>query len=215
MTTKISIVSAYYQLEDMTVDFLNNLSRTIPVDVEVILVNAGSKKIEHPIVTRRIDLSVNKSFSNSMNAGIRAATGDYVCVIGNDVFPKASWLRRLLRTAQETDAFITSPINDKTELKNYRLKKIERDVYYAEFFPAVCWLLSRECINKVGLFDEDYLIGTYEDNDYVKRVEKKRGKLVVNTSIVVGHLENQTIKLFGNISDLINENSKIFFSKHK
>jgi len=215
MTTKLSIVSAYYQLEDMTVDFLNNLSMTLPADIEVILVNAGSKNIEHPMITKRIDLPVNVSFSNSMNAGIKEATGDYVCVIGNDVFPEKGWLKKLLLTAKNTGAFVTSPINDKTELKNYKLKKIEGTTFYAEFFPAVCWLLSRECINKVGLFDESYRIGTYEDNDYLKRVEQEGGKLVVNTSIVVGHLENQTINLLGDIRDIMNDNSRIFFNKYK
>jgi len=214
MTTKLSIVSAYYQLEDMTVDFLNNLTGVIPPDTEVILVNAGSKKIEHPIITKRIDLPVNVSFSNSMNAGIKQATGDYVCVIGNDVFPKHGWLKTLLSTALDTGAYITSPINDKTDLKNYRLTKIDKSVYNAEFFPAVCWLISRKCIDRVGLFDEAFKLGTYEDNDYVKRVQLKNGSLVVCTNVVVYHLENQTLNIVGDIRDIMNDNSKIFNDKY-
>ena len=214
MTTKISIVSAYYQLEGMTTDFLNNLSMTIPEDVEVILVNAGSKPIEHPIITKRIDLPVNKSFSNSMNAGIREATGDYICVIGNDVFPDSGWLTTLLRIAKQTKAYITAPINDKTELKNYRLHEIDRGIYSAKFFPAICWLIKKRCIDEVGLFDEEYAVGTYEDNDYIERMRIADGKLVVTTKVCVKHLENQTLNLMGDVRDIMNNNSRIFHARY-
>jgi len=215
MTTKISIVTAYYQLEDMTTDFLNNLSQTLLYDAEVILVNAGSKRIDHPIVSKRIDLPVNKSFSNSMNAGIKEATGEYVCVIGNDVFPDKLWLRRLMKAATTTNAYITSPINDKTEMKNYKTKPIAGDLLEAEFFPAVCWLISRECIDKVGLFDEDFEIGTYEDNDYMDRVHDAGGKLVLVSNVVVKHLESQTVKLLGDYNDILAHNARIYNQKHR
>lgn len=214
MTTKISIVSAYYKNEEMTVDFLNNLTGTLPSDTEVILVNAGSKKIEHPIITKRIDLPENKSFANSMNAGIIEATGDYICVVGNDVFPEIGWIRKLLKIAIEQDADITSPINDKTDMKNYILTKLENGIYEARFFPAVCWLISRCCINRVGLFDEAYLIGMYEDNDYIERLRLQKGKLIVTDKVVVKHLESQTLKLLGDIREIMNNNSKLFHSRY-
>jgi GT2 family glycosyltransferase len=150
-----------------------------------------------------------------MNAGIREASGDYVCVIGNDVFPEARWLDTILRIARQTKAYITSPINDKTELKNYKLREIEKDVYEARFFPAVCWLIKRKCLDEVGLFDEEYAIGTYEDNDYIERMRIAEGKLVVTTKVCVKHLENQTLNLMGDIRDIMNENSKIFHARYK
>jgi len=210
----ISVVSAYYGLEDMTVDFLNNLVGKLPDDCELILVNAGSKKIEHPLITQRIDLDINKSFSNSMNAGIKQAKGDFVCVIGNDVFPtKNNWLKRLIKDAKQTDAFITSPINDKTTLKNYRLEHLYDKLHVAGFFPAVCWVMSRECIDKVGLFDEDYEGGTYEDNDYMRRVELAGGKLVVDTGVVLNHLESQTLKTLGDVHAISIRNADLFNSR--
>jgi len=211
---KVSIVSAYYQLEDMTKDFLDNLEGKLPEGTELILVNAGSKKIEHPIVTKRVDLPENKSFSNSMNAGIKEATGDYVCVIGNDVFPDDGWLEKLLEIAEDTKSFVVSPVNDKTELSNYMVNEIREGLYQAQFFPAVCWLLSRECIDKVGLFDQQFLLGTWEDNDYARRVYNAGGSILVTTDVMVKHLESQTLQLLGDVSQILNNNSKVYYEKY-
>lgn len=191
----ISIVSAYYKNEQMTKDFLDNLMGKLPTDTEVILVNAGSQPITHLLINKLINLKENKSFSNSMNNGIRHAKGDYICVIGNDVFPDdPEWLDKLLVLAEKTKAFITSPVNDMSNLPMYKLEKKE-DYYEADMFPAVCWLMSRECLDKVGLFDEQFEVGTYEDDDYCKRVHEVGGKIVLSP-VSVRHLLSQTLKLF-------------------
>ncbi len=208
----ISIVSAYYKKEDMTRDFLDNLQKTVPEGVEVLLTNAGSTPIDHPIVTERIDLPENKSFSNSMNAGLRRAKGDFICVIGNDVFPNEGWLEKLVELAKGTNAMITAPLNDQTIMGQYSTTKQTDDYYEPDFFPAVCWLLSRECLDKVGLFDEQFVIGTYEDNDYCRRVEKEGGKIVVSKHTIVRHLLSQTMNQF-DVQKAMHDNYDRFVKK--
>lgn len=194
---KVSLVSAYYKNELMTQDFLNNLRGKLPWECEVILVNAGSIPIENPIVTKRIDLDHNEGFSNSFNAGLRVATGDFVCIINNDAFPQSEdWLDKLVKLSEENDAYITSPTNDKTELNNYSIIN-ETDGYWEMlFFPAVCWVLSRKCLTDIGLFDEQFELGNYEDNDYCKRLELANQKLLVSKKVTIKHLESQTMQLF-------------------
>ncbi len=211
----ISIVSAYVGLEDMTMDFLTNLINTTGEvkDLEVILVNAGSKPIEHPIITKRVDLDHNESFSNSMNAGIKEATGDLICVIGNDVFPKKRWLTSLIETQKNYRGFITSPVNNQTKISNYKTVNLGTGVYSAEFFPAVCWLITRKCIEEVGLFDERFKIGTYEDNDYAKRVREIGGSIIVDSNVIVKHLESQTLQTLCDVNNAMNENAKLFYEK--
>lgn len=205
----ISLVSAYYKNELMTQDFINNLEGKLLKDTEVILVNAGSKPIENPIVTKRVDLVENKSFSNSFNAGLKQAKGDYVCIINNDAFPQENdWLERLIQTAKETDAWITTPINDKTDLDNYNINTDNT----TDFFPAVCWLMSRKCLAKVGLFDERFLLGNFEDNDYCKRVLLLGGKIVICKDMVIKHLQSQTVGLF-DTEKMMKENYDKYWQK--
>jgi GT2 family glycosyltransferase len=208
----ISIVSAYYKKEDMTRDFLDNLQKVLPKGAEVLLTNAGSTPIDHPIVTKRIDLPENKSFSNSMNAGLREAKGDFICVIGNDVFPSEGWLEALVKLAGDTGAMITAPLNDKTMMETLLHERQTDDYYEPKFFPAVCWLLSRECLDKVGLFDEQFVLGTYEDNDYCRRVEKEGGRVVVSKHVTVGHLLSQTMNQF-DVQKAMHDNYDRFVKK--
>jgi GT2 family glycosyltransferase len=42
-------------------------------------------------------------------------------------------------------------------------------------------------------FDERFIIGCYEDNDYCKRVEDLGGKVYVNKEVKIRHLLSQTI----------------------
>lgn len=208
----LSIVSAYYQKEDMTKDFLDNLQKVTSPDVEMILTNAGSTPIDHPFVTKRVDLDHNESFSNSMNAALKVATGDYVCLLGNDVFPAEGWLERLVELAKSSGAYITSPINDKTPLHQLAEGKQFDTFFETDFFPAVCWLLSRECLDEVGLFDEQFLLGCYEDNDYARRVQQVGGKTVVDKTTCVNHLLSQTISMF-DVPKLMEQNYKLYHQK--
>lgn len=210
---KVSLVSAYYQNELMTQDFLNNLKDKLPKDCEVILVNAGSEPIENPIITKRIDLPENQSFSNSFNAGIKVAQGEYVCIINNDAFPTSTdWLDKLLLLAKKATAFIVSPQNNKSILINYKILAEAKDYYEVAFYPAVCWLISRECLDKVGLFDEQFIGGNYEDNDYLERVHQTGGKLLLTKDIIINHLGSQTISLLDN-QKLMFENYQRFINK--
>lgn len=207
---RISVVSAYYNKEDMTRDFLDNLQK-VTSNVEMILTNAGSQPIEHPFITKRVDLDHNESFSNSMNAALKEATGDYVCLLGNDVFPSEKWLERLVSLANQTGAFITAPVNDKTPLHMMQGKQF--DTYFeTDFFPAICWVFSRECLDRVGLFDERFIGGCYEDNDYARRVKNAGGKTVVDKTTSVSHLLSQTIAQF-DIGKLMQENYDRYHQK--
>lgn len=211
---KRSLITAYYKNELMTQDFLNNLNGKLPPDTEVILVNAGSETIQNPIVDKRVDLPVNHSFSNSFNTGITAATGNYICIINNDAFPQTTdWLDKLIELQKKTKTWIVAPQNDKTLMSNYKVIG-ETDKYWeVEFFPAVCWLMSPQCLNRIGLFDERFLIGCYEDNDYCERVKKAGGNIIVSKDVTINHLESQTMNLF-DATKVSLDNYNKFVKKH-
>ena len=207
----LSIVSAYYNKEDMTREFLDNLQKVTP-KCEMILTNAGSQPIEHPFITKRVDLEENRSFSNSMNAGLKESTGDYVCVINNDAFPSEGWLDNLVALAERTGAWIVSPLNSQTNLASYSHLQQFDGYFECDMFPAVCWLIKRECLDKVGLFDEQFALGCYEDNDYCRRVLEAGGKIVVDTRTNITHLVSQTISQF-DIQQMMHSNYQRYINK--
>lgn len=200
----ISIISAYYKNEAMTILFLENLMSSLKHysgDYEVILVNAGSEPIEFPNV-KRIDLPVNESFSNSFNNGIINAdpSSEFIIILGNDVFPDnmKDWITPMLKVHELTNASIIAPISAEPRLEQYKRFFIkEFDEYIAtNFYPAICWMIPRKVIDTVGLFDERFKIGCYEDNDYCKRVLLSKGSIVVCKGVIVKHILSSTFKLF-------------------
>lgn len=218
---RISIVSAYQSQVRMTCDFLDNLAATSCGEyvVEMVLVNAGcATKIRHPFISRRVDLPENISFSNSMNAGIRATHGEYIVVMNNDVFPKPGWLATLLRFQAETGAWIVSPETSDPTLDcmppGFKLSK-HQGFEVVTMYPAVCWLLPRLTVNLVGYFDERFVPTMWEDNDYAKRVLNEGGKFIVVTDCQVEHRRSKenNANFEGRISSIYAVNQRRFYEK--
>lgn len=215
---RVSIVSGYQSQVDMTVEFLDNLQAVSGGEyiLEMILVNAGCPyKITHPFLTRRIDLPVNVSFSNTMNIGMRATHGDYVIVMNNDAFPKPGWIDTLIRYQNETDAWLVSPeVSSPRLIEHFVLAKHEG---YAEvsMYPAVCWLLPRITVCLVGYFDERFVPTMFEDNDYAKRVLNEGGKFIVVTDCQVEHRRSKenNANFEGRIGSIYAENQRRFNEK--
>lgn len=206
----VTIVSAYNTKVAMTVEFLDQMAATtrrVPQAdaVSMVLVNGGCDvKIEHPFITRRIDLPVNEGFCPTLNHGLRAALAggsDWIFFVGNDSFPvDDQWLPRLLALHVFTDAMMTCPANDNPGME------FRRDCYVAEhadhweasWFPSIAWLMRTADVARVGLLDEGYLrTGMFADNDYCDRVRELGGKIVVSKDILLRHRCSQEGAVLG------------------
>lgn len=212
---RCSIITAYYKNEELTKDFLDNLVGKVGEEDEVIVVNAGSTPIEHPLISRRIDLPENKSFSNSMNAGLKAAKGDYLCVIGNDGFPTSeNWLEELINALESTNATIVVPTPTKPDVSSYNRLQIGSIGIYPEYkmFPAICYVMRRNILEEIGLFDERFEPGCYEDDDYCMRVKQKGGRIIRHPNIYIRHLLSQTVGHF-DANAMMRKNYKKFIEK--
>lgn len=196
MLGKVSIVTAYQSLYAMTTEMLDCLvKRKGEAEQEIILVNAGCWiHIEHAGVSQRIDLHQNISYAHSMNTGIKASTGDYVVVMNNDAFPEIDgWLDKLIRWHKRTDAMVISPEVSRPMLEGIPKEDIiiEHERYAEVYkYPAVCWMLPRTTIDRIGLFDEQFAPTMFEDDDYARRVQDKGGKFIVVKNCPVTHLRS-------------------------
>jgi len=221
MKPRISIVSAYQSQVEMTKHFLDCLQSNTSdaLDVEMILINAGSKdKIEHPFITKRIDLDKNISFAHSMNTGIGEAIGDYIVVIGNDGFPQSkSWLTTLLSYQVKYDADIVCPEPTRPPLSNYKHKiiKAEPTHLYVSMFPAICYFMPRSTIEKIGGFDERFIPTFYEDDDYCRRVLNAGGKIIVVKGCMLEHKVSAENNANFNCAEIMRINGERFKEKWK
>lgn len=77
-----------------------------------------------------------------------------------------------------------------------------------------CLCVKTNVIKKVGLFDEQFGLGMWEDNDYSLRIKKAGYKLFIVKESFIYHFGNQTIQDF-DMKQLFEDNKKKFIKKHK
>jgi len=125
----------------------------------------------------------NKGFSATVNAGIRATNGRYICVFNSDVLVTDNWLTKLV-LALESDPRnkIVNPCTNNTALIDVPMqpgisyinmnRALERcsSHRYPEIMPTgFCFMFHRSLTNLVGLLDEGF--ENYgEETDYWMRV---------------------------------------------
>jgi len=162
----------------------------------------------------------NKSFSNSMNTGLRWAKKlggyDHYIVIGNDGFPQTDgWVDTLIDCQMRWGASIVAPEPDNPHISVYdrhKIKKWDETTIEYRMFPAICWLIPAETLDIVGFFDESFGIGCYEDDDYVRRVKLYEGIVVVDHRVKLQHLLSQTFGQF-DTNKVMQENHQKFINK--
>ncbi len=124
-----------------------------------------------------ISNATNLGCARAWNQGIRAARGDMLGILSNDIVVTPGWLPALVRFLEQSGHGIVSPAMREGPL-DYEL-----DRYAAEFTAACreatrpgllgpCMLVRREVFDKAGLFDEGFSYGGCEDVDFLWRAEK-------------------------------------------
>jgi len=71
------------------------------------------------------------------------------------------------------------------------------DKYLDGFRDYSCFLTSRELIDKLGKFDENYGAGYGEDIDFAFRVEKAGGIIKSNKRVNTHHIGGATVNTLG------------------
>lgn len=153
----------------------------------------------------------NLGVAIAWNQGIRAAeAGGPVCLLNNDVVLTSGWLSALLGYLAEfphvgivgphvTDGPLPHDYNRWAQ--HYVAENRNRE---DEGFHGCCFVLSRQVIDRVGLFDERFEIAVWEDVDYHMRARQAGFSPRVTHRAVVHHFGSKTISAV--VGELRNRN---------
>lgn len=223
---KVLIGTAYYKNEDITRDWIKNIQEQVlvtdklQIELDIIVINGGSEKIRRKGF-KRVDLPENISFAGNFNyvltEFIMDESYDYVIIMNNDAyFNDTGGLINLVANTvgfnQENPYVIVSPTPN--TIQNYSALKMSKNNYYSQYvmFPAICWCMNRTTVETIGLLDERFEVGCYEDDDYCKRLSDLNGWVIVTSMVGISHLGSQTMALF-NHQKAMNENAERFRKK--
>jgi N-acetylglucosaminyl-diphospho-decaprenol L-rhamnosyltransferase len=180
---KVSIVIPLYNQLTYTKTCLESLRRTTPPEVECILIDNASSDGTGEYLAQLTDVRVianadNRGCAGAWNQGVTAASGEWVIILNNDVILSAGWIEGLLAAAARWGLDIVTPAIREGEY-NYDI-----DSYAPELTGrmnavvrrgranGVCFMVHRRVFEKIGVFDENFRIGQYEDKDFFLRAAK-------------------------------------------
>lgn len=183
-------------------------------DIEIIMVDNGSTDGTHeylqglelePDNFKVITNSENLGFSAGNNVGIKAAEGDYIVLLNNDTFTTPGWIFGLVRHLRRDPGIglvgpVTNNIGNEAkieihyaDMESMILSSFDYTRSHTDkllFVPTVaffCVAFTKELIDKVGLLDEQFGQGFFEDDDYCRRVSDAGYQVAIAEDVFVHH----------------------------
>lgn len=240
----VSIIVLCYNQLDYTKQCVESiLQNTAYPNYELVLVDNhstdGTKAWLEEIVMKssRIKLVLNQEnlgFAGGNNAGIRASNGEYIVLLNNDTLVTRGWLSGLVkrfRTGRK-DIGMVGPVTNSigneaqidlgyTDVKdmwhaayNYTAKHMGEDYPHTGILAMFCVMFRRSLTEQIGLLDENYGVGMFEDDDYSMAVHKSGYKCILAEDVFIHHFGSVSFKKLENVEyRKLFEKNRAYFEK--
>ncbi|WP_346895285.1 glycosyltransferase [Clostridium sp. UBA7503] len=204
---------------------------------EIIVVDNNSKDGTVEWLKEQKDIKViynkeNLGFPKGCNQGINIANGEEILLLNNDTIVAPGWLENLKECLYSSEYIgAVGPVTN--SCPNYQsipisYASVEEMIEFAEKYNysepkkweerlrliGYCMLIKKEVIDKVGLLDEIFTPGNFEDDDYSLRMRKAGYKLMLCKNSFIHHFGSASFeKISKEFSELLIRNRKKFFEK--
>lgn len=183
------------QSTDGTVEFLKELKQRNLPNVKVILNEE------------------NHGFAGGNNIGMEASDGDYILLLNNDTVVTRGWLTAMAKHLENHPKYgmcnpVTNSIGNESKIcaRYSNIKEMHEFAYAStaksmnkeytdvDRLPLFSTLIRKAVIDKVGMLDDAYKIGMFEDDDYTESVKAAGYDIVIADDAFVHHINNGSFK---------------------
>jgi GT2 family glycosyltransferase/glycosyltransferase involved in cell wall biosynthesis len=162
---------------------------------------------------RLIARDVNDSFARACNIGLQAATGEFLAILNNDIVVTHGWLSRLIWHLESdprlgmvgpvtsfagNEAMIPTNYRTMAEMHAFALDRRARYPHRRTGVPMLalfCVAFRRTLIDEIGLIDERFATGMFEDDDFCRRIQSAGYHLAVAEDVFVHHFGKASFSL--------------------
>jgi len=187
----------------------------------------------------------NLGYGGGMNVGLKSILNEqweYVLFFNNDVIVTPGWLERLVfYINMPEDKCYISPIGMVGPVSNYvggrqcvqtglstdptldnvleyaekHYKQYHGQIVEVSTVVGLCLLCKREVVEKIGMFDEQFFPGMWEDNDLCRRSRIAGYKHIIATDVFIYHYGSKTITANGidKGREMFETNKKRYYDK--
>jgi GT2 family glycosyltransferase/Tfp pilus assembly protein PilF len=238
----VSIVILTFNELVYTQECVASIRQHTPEPHEIIFVDNGStdgtldwlhalvKSVDNYFLIANKD---NLGFAKGCNQGIKAASGEFILLLNNDVVVSPRWLAGMLTCLQhEKDIGIVGPMTNnisgpqKVPVIGY--KALNRLAAYSSRFykqnqhrrimqdriVGFCMLFKHELIDRIGMLDEQFGSGNFEDDDFCLRSVLAGYRNMIAGDVFIHHYGSRSF--IGNKIDYrsaLSANRKIYDQK--
>jgi GT2 family glycosyltransferase/tetratricopeptide (TPR) repeat protein len=232
-----SIVIVTHNQIDATQACLESIRRSTGESYELVVADNASTEgtVAYLKAQRDVKLIVNdenRGFPAAANQGMQAAVGRQVLLLNNDTVVTPGWLTRLLR-ALDSDPRIglvgpcSNRVSGPQQIHAQYDSEASLDGFASQWGKAhegvlddvdrlvgFCLLIRREVIDAIGLLDERFGVGCFEDDDYCVRAIQAGFRAVIARDAFVHHEGSRTFRASGvDFSTLMRDNQAKFRAK--
>lgn len=235
------VILTFNQLE-YTKKCLKSLLRHTPDHHEIIFVDNGStdgtvlwlrKLMQHNTNFKLIENKRNLGFAKGCNQGIGESSGEFIILLNNDVVVTGGWLTGMLECLKSApDAGIVGPMTNNIsgpqqvvsnkyrsvdDLENYSTKFKEHYRHrriQLRRIVGFCMLFRRSLIDQIGMMDQSFGTGNFEDDDFCLRATLEGFRNYIAGDVFIHHYGSRSF-IGNNIAygTTISRNKKLFDEK--
>ncbi|MDE2422942.1 MAG: glycosyltransferase [Betaproteobacteria bacterium] len=238
------VVLAYNGLKEVTRPCIESILKNTPKgSYELVLVDNASSDgtaayfealhSQYDHITLCLNQQ-NKGYAGGNNDGMRLAKGAYIVLLNNDTLVPQGWLNRLLGLLKANgNVGLVGPVTNsagneqRIEISGLNESNFEQHIapylerqrgrwFTTERLGFYCVAMKRVVMERVGLLDERFGLGMFEDDDYCIRVRNAGYALAVTEDCFVYHKGSVS---FGKLSvdsyrELFMKNRALFTRLH-
>lgn len=180
-----------------------------------------------------ISLPENRGFPLACNIGLQLAAGEELLLLNNDVIVSQGWLDNLKNALYSApDIGIVGPVTNYasgrqqvqtgyTDIAGFHAEALRANIPDAAKWletrrlVGLCFLFKRQLMDAIGLLDERFSPGHYEDDDYCYRARLQGYRLLIAGDCLVHHEGSASFKevYSASLQELVERNRRIFMEK--
>jgi GT2 family glycosyltransferase len=218
------VIVTFHNLELNRLCLASVLNDTSYSRIEVIVVDNASedgtpeylKELELSDSRVRVILNdENRGFAAANNQGMAVARGQYLCLLNNDTVVSGDWLTNLVAHCKRQSKLgmvgpVTNAIGNEAKIEVGYEELADMGPWARQYtsthagsledismLAMFCVVIPRYVWRRVGLLDERFVSGMFEDDDYNRRVRHAGYQVRLARDSFVHHWQRSSFKLLG------------------